>query len=72
MLSSFKFEVPDNICKLHSTILHNTKYRVQTALGTSNQHYKYSTSSSIHGNGQGIGLSCTNWVYITVPIMSTL
>ena len=36
MLTSRKFEVPDNIYQIHSVTLCNTEYRVQTSLGTSN------------------------------------
>ena len=72
MLSSRKFEVPDQICKIHSATLSNTEYRAQTALGTSTNHYKHSESYPIHGNGQSAGSSGTNWVCISVPIMSTL
>ena len=72
MLSSRKFKVLDKIYNIHSTTLHNTEYRVQTALGSSQNHYKNSLSSSLHGNDQDSGSSGTNWVYISVPIMSTL
>ena len=57
---------------MYSATLRNTEYRVQTALGTSTNHYKHSDSYSIHGNGQGAKFLGTNWVYISVPIMSTL
>ena len=72
MLTSRKFEVPDKICQIHSATLRNTEYRVQTALGISNQYYKHSDSLPIYGNGQGAGSSGTVWIYISVPIMSTL
>ena len=72
MLTSRKFEIPDKICQIYSATLRNTEYRVQTALGTSNQYYKHSDSVPIHGNGQGAGQSEAVWVYISVPIMSTL
>ena len=72
MLTSRKFEVTDKICQIHSATLRSTEYRVQTALGTSNQYYKHSDSAPIHGNGQGAGSSRTVWVYISVPVMSTL
>ena len=57
---------------MYSATLRNTEYRVQTALGTSTNHYKHSESDPVHGNGQGVGSSGSNWVYISVPIMSTL
>ena len=72
ILSSRKFEVLDKICMIHSITLRNTEYSVRIMLWTSNQYYKYSTSFLIHGNGQDAGSSGTNWVYISVSIMSTL
>ena len=72
MLYSCKFEVPDKICKMHSTTLRNTEYRVQIALGTSQRHYKYSTSSPIHGTDQGLDSYETHWVFISVHMRSTL
>ena len=72
MLTSRKFEVPDKIRKIYSATLRNTKYRVQTALGVSKQFYTHSEFEPIHGNEQGARLSGTVWVYISVPIMSTL
>ena len=72
MLSSRKFEVLDKICQMYSATIRNTEYRVQTSLSTSTHHYKHSESDSIHGNGQGAEFSGTNWVYIRLPIMSTL
>ena len=32
-LHSRRFDISDKICKIHSTTLRNTKYRVQTTLG---------------------------------------
>ena len=55
-----------------SAALRNTEYRAQTSLDTSTNHYKHSESDSIYGIGQGAGSSGTNWVYVSVLIMSTL
>ena len=57
ILSSRKFEIPGKIYQIHSATLRNTEYRVQTALGTSTNHYKHSESEPIYGNGQGVGSS---------------
>ena len=35
-----RFEIPDQVCKIHSTTLLNIKYRVQTALGIASYHYQ--------------------------------
>ena len=72
MLNSRKFEGPDKISQMYSTTLHNIEYRVQTVLDTSTNHYKHSELYHIHGNGQGTGSSGTNWVYISIPIISSL
>ena len=72
MLHSRKFEVPDKICKIYSTILRNTKWRVHTTLGTFQNHYEHSTTTPIHGTGQGLKLSGTHWIFISVPMMRTL
>ena len=71
MLSILKFEVPDNIYLMHAATPHNTEYRIQTALGTSTNHHEHSESDPIHGNSQGAWSLGTNWVYISIPIMST-
>lgn len=50
-LYSCRFDIPDNIYKLHSTTLRNLICRVQTALGTIQYHYRYSSNSPTHGSG---------------------
>ena len=72
MLHSPQFDFPGNICKIHSTTLRKTEYRVQTTLGTSQSHYKHSSTSPIHGTDQGSESSGTHWVYIGVPMTSSL
>ena len=67
-----KFEVPDNICKMHSNPLRNIEYRVQTFLGTFQSQYNHSITSLIHGTGLGLGSSGTHWVYISVFMRSSL
>ena len=45
-LHSRRFEIPDKVCKIHSTTLRNIKYRVQTALGINTPFMRrYSQSS---------------------------
>ena len=58
-LHSRRFEIPDQVCKIHSTTLRNIKYRVQSALGVASCHYQNTPQASAHGSGQGAGLSCT-------------
>ena len=72
ILNIRKFEVPDNICKIHSLILRNTKYRVQTALDIFLYPYKNSSTSPIHSTGKSLGSSGYHWMYISALIMNTL
>ena len=67
-----RFEIPDQVCKIHSTTLLNIKYRVQTALGIASCYYQNNPQESTHGSGQGAGSSCTEWAFISVPMVSTL
>ena len=71
-LHSRKFEIPDKVCKIHSTTLSNIQYRVHTALGISSCHYQKTPKVPAHGSGQGARSSCTEWVFISVPMMETL
>ena len=72
ILHSRNFEVLDKICKTHSTTLRNAEYRVQTVLDSSQRYFKHSITSSIHGSCQDLGSSSIHWVFIDVPMMSTL
>ena len=57
---------------MHSTTLLNIKYRVQTALGLAEYHYQSTSHEPAHGSGQGAGSSYTEWIFISVPMMTTL
>ena len=72
ILNIHKFEVIDKICKMHSLILCNTKYRVQTAFDTSLNHLKNFSTTPIHGTRKRLGSICSHWVYIVVPMMENL
>ena len=48
-LHSRRFEIPDKVCRLHSTTLLNIKYRIQTALGIDTCHCKNTTQDPTHG-----------------------
>ena len=58
-LHSRRIEIPDQVCRIHSTALLNIKYRVQTALGIASCHYQNTTQDLAHESGQGAGSSCT-------------
>ena len=71
-LHSRRFEIPDQACKIHSTTLCNIKFRVQTALVITSCHYQSTPQTPAHDSGQGTGSLCTEWVFISVSMMSTL
>ena len=56
-------EVPDNVYKLQEKTLQTIKYKVQTALGISKEHYQHSDTDSIYGSEQGAGHSTGNWLF---------
>ena len=47
-------------------------YKVQTALGISEEHYQHSETEPIYGSGQGAGHSTTNWIFHSTPMMKTI
>ena len=71
-IHSRRFEIPDKVCKIHCATLRNIQYRVQTALGIASCHYQNTPKAPAHGSGQGAGSSCTEQVFISVPMMETL
>ena len=71
-LCSRTYEVPDNVCKLQAKTLQTMKYKVQTALGISAEHYQHSENEPIYGSGQGAGHSTTNWLFHSTPMMKTI
>ena len=54
---SHRFKIPDQVCKIHSIILLNIKYRVQTTLGIASCIYQHTPQKTAHGSGQGAGSS---------------
>ena len=55
MLNIRKFGVLEQVCKLHSKTLNNTKYYIKTALGTSTTSNSYRKASKIYGYKQETG-----------------
>jgi len=43
MLNSKKIEVTDQVCKLHTKTLYNTKYHIKNTLGTATTSYSSDT-----------------------------
>ena len=69
-LCSRKNDIPDELCRLQAKTLQTIKYKVQTALGISKEHYQHSTMYPIYGSGQGVGNSSTNWLFTSSPMMN--
>ena len=59
-------------CKLQSSTLNTMKYKIITALGTSQQSYSTTKQKSIHGTCQGFEASGSNWLFTSVPMMDTI
>ena len=54
------YEVPDKVCELQPKTLQTMTYKVQTALGISEEQYQHSETEPIYGSGQGAGHSTTS------------
>ena len=65
-------EVPDNVYTLQAKTLQTIKYKVQTALGISKEHYQYSETDSIYGSEQGAGHSTANWPFNSTQMIKTI
>ena len=71
-LCSRTYKVPGNIFNLQAKTLQTIKYKVQTALGISKEHYQHSDTYSIFGSGQGARHSTTNWLFHSTPMTKTI
>ena len=72
MLDAIKFGVLDQVCKLRATALYNTKYHIKTALETVTIVYSSDKKYSLFGTGYGSRSSGTHWLFISIPLMTTL
>jgi hypothetical protein len=69
MMVSKYFGVDDNYCKLQSTTLKKSIFKIRTALGDSVETYKHSDKTPIHGTGQGSCASPAMWLLISSFLM---
>ena len=64
--------VPELACKLQSATLNKMKYKIITALGTSQKLCSTNKQKPIHGTGQGSEASGSNWLFTSVPMINTI
>ena len=60
------------VCKLQASILASIKYKVQTSIGVSEGTHPNTEEYALHGTGQRVGNSGTNWNFHSVLIMSII
>ena len=68
-LSSTKFMIPDNICKVHSIAHNKMKFKTQINNKISSVEFTNTKEMPKHGIGQGAGNGGTKWNFISVPMM---
>jgi hypothetical protein len=72
MMVSKYFGMSDRACKTHSTTLKLMQFKLRTALGDSDAHYKHGKETPIHGSGQGSCASPCLWLLISSILMDCL
>ena len=72
MLISQYFGMPQNACSMQAKTLENMEFHLKTALGVSEEFYKHSPTTPVHGSGQGSCASPTLWLIISTILMRCL
>jgi hypothetical protein len=62
MALSYYYGVPRNYCSMLASNLRNSKYNIKTGLGESTETYQHTTTTPIHGTGQGSCASPALWL----------
>ena len=62
MAISMYYGIPEQYCKMLSENLKSFIFRLRTALGESKETYQHTTSTPIHGTGQGSCASPAIWL----------
>ena len=68
-LSSRKFLIPDNICKVYSIAHNKMKFKPQINNKISSIEYTNTEDLPIRGIGQGAGNGGTKWNFTSVPMI---
>ena len=66
------FGIPTCFRKMQATTLKNTIFRLNTAMGDSEETYKHSDNTPIYGTGQGSCASPAIWLFISSFLMMIL
>jgi hypothetical protein len=66
------FGINDEHCKLQSTTLEKSIFKIRTALGDSVKTYTNSENTPIHGTGQGSCANLAMWLLISSFLMNLL
>ena len=72
MITSQYFGVSSQTASVQAKTLHKMRYRLRTAIGSSKKIYKHSSSTPIHGTGQGSCSSPSIWLMISSILMDCL
>ena len=72
MLISQYFGMPQNACSMQAKTLENMEFHLKTALGVSENYYKHTSTTPVHGSGQGSCASPTLWLLISTILMRCL
>jgi hypothetical protein len=72
MLVSRHNGITQNICKIQSTTLQETQFKLRTALGKSKATYCHSEDTPIHGTGRGSCASPAIWLMLSSFLMKIL
>ena len=72
MLASQYYGMPVEACQTHAKTLRAMEFHLRTALGVSEKFYKHTTTTPVHGSGQGSCASPTLWLILSSILMKSL
>jgi hypothetical protein len=67
-----KFGLHRNMVFVHATMLEETKYKLKTSMGVSDEFYKNCQAFPIYGTGQGSGNSPVIWCIVSSVLFSLM
>ena len=68
-ITSGHFGIPKQARDLQARTIRKMQFHIKTALGISNEYYTDTTTTPLHGSGQGSGSSAPIWLFISSIIM---